>query len=152
MKDGQEKNKFRYAEKCLYEYKRNLAALEVLRRDLIVERAGSDVHAQNYQLNFNFGGEPSNPVQARLIKIETLEDRIKKLERVTQPITRLINDLNSDENLEGSNNKMLYEVLKLMYFGKNKPVSIRDELAISKRSFSFFRVELVKTAIDYLAL
>ena len=147
-----DKSKFRYAEKCLYEYKRNLAALDVLREDLRVERAGSDVHAQNYQFTFGFNNEPSNPVQARLIRLETLEDRIKKLERVTQPITRLINDLISEENLESSNNKILYDILRLMYFGKNKPVVIRDELAISKRSFSLFRVELVMTAADYLAL
>ena len=147
-----QKDKFRYAEKCLYEYKRNLACLEVLREDLRVERAGSDVHAQNYQLTFNFTGEPSNPVQARLMKIETLEERIRKLERWTKPITLLMNDLTSPESLDTSHNKELYEVMKLMYFGKNPPDAIIEELRIARRTFYNRRRELVYTAISYLAL
>ena len=42
MKD---KTSFRYAEKCLYEYKRNMAGLKVLRDDLRVLEASTDVHA-----------------------------------------------------------------------------------------------------------
>lgn len=82
----QEKNKFRYAEKCLYEYKRNIAALNVLREDLRVERAGTDVHVQNYQFSFGFNSEPSNPVEARLIKIESLERRIQQLSDRSEPL------------------------------------------------------------------
>ena len=147
-----QKDKFRYAEKCLYEYKRNLACLEVLREDLRVERAGTDVHAQNYQLMFNFTGEPSNPVQARLLKIETLEERIRKLERWTKPITLLMNDLNSPDSLDSSHNKELYEVLRLMYLGKNQPDVIIDELRIARRTLARRRRELVLTAINYLGL
>ena len=83
-------DKFRFAEKCLYEYKRNLACLEVLRDDLRVAQAGLDVRAQNYQYTFNLGGEVSDPVSARLIKIEQLEERISKLERLTKPITTVV--------------------------------------------------------------
>ena len=147
-----QKDKFRYAEKCLYEYKRNLACLEVLREDLRVEQAGTDVHAQNYQYMFNFTGEPSNPVQARLLKIETLEERIRKLERWTKPITMLLKDLTSPDSLDTSHNKELYEVLRLMYLGKNQPDAIIDELRIARRTFYNRRRELVYTAISYLAL
>ena len=147
-----QKDKFRYAEKCLYEYKRNLACLEVLREDLRVEQAGTDVHAQNYQYTFNFTGEPSNPVQARLLKIETLEERIRKLERWTKPITMLLKDLTSPDSLDTSHNKELYEVLRLMYLGKNQPDAIIDELRIARRTFYNRRRELVYTAISYLAL
>ena len=148
----QEKNKFRYAEKCLYEYKRNVAALDVLREDLRVAKASYDVHAQNYQLSFGFSGEPSNPVEARLIKIEGLENKIKFLERCSKPITRLLSDLDSPENLSGSDNELLLNILKLMYFGKNKPSVIREELNICKRTFSLRRRELVNMAEAYLAL
>ena len=146
-----EKNKFRYAEKCLYEYKRNLAALEVLREDLRVVQASTDVHAQSYQSFFSSGGDPSNPVQARLMRIESIEGKIHTLERFTKPIVKLIEDLNAPENLEGSNNKILLSILKLMYFGKNIPDDIADELKIAKRTFFKYRRELVYTAIEYLA-
>ena len=74
-----EQNKYRYAEKCLYEYKRNLAGLKVLREDLRVLQAGTDVHAQSYQLTFGFSGTVSDPVHARLVTIEGIEERIRKL-------------------------------------------------------------------------
>ena len=147
-----QKDKFRYAEKCLYEYKRNMACLEILREDLRVERAGSDVHVQNYQYTIDFNGIHSNPVQARMIKIEQLEERIRKLERWTKPITQLEKDLTSAESLDTSRNKELYEVMKLMYFGKNPPDAIIEELKIARRTFYNRRRELVYTAISYLAL
>ena len=146
----QEKNKFRHAEKCLYEYKRNIAALDVLREDLRVEKAGSDVHAQSYQLSFNFG-EPSNPVESRLIKIENIESKIRLLERYTKPVTQLMNDLNAPENLQGSDNELLFNILKLLYFGKNTVDAILDELHIARRTFARKRRELVLMTSDYLA-
>lgn len=147
-----EKNNFRHAEKCLYEYKRNLAGLDVLRDDLRVAQADTDCHAQNYMSTFTTGGEVSNPVQARLMKIESIEKKIQLLERFTQPITKMIEDLSSPNVLEGSEYEILLNILKLMYFGKNMPSVIRDELAISKRTFSLKRKELVTMAIDYLML
>ena len=143
---------FKYAEKCLYEYKRNLAGLRVLREDLRVIQAGLDVHAQNYQYTFNFTGEVSNPVQSRLLKIESLEERIRKLERVVNPITQLIEDLTAPEVLEYSPSNDLLQVLKLMYFGKNPPDAIMNELNIARRTFFRQRRELVNMAISYLAL
>ena len=147
-----ESDKFRFAEKCLYEYKRNLACLEVLRDDLRVAQAGLDVKAQNYQYTFNFGGEVSDPVSARLIKIEQLEERISKLERLTKPITTLIKDLDSEDVLNGSKNKELMQVLRLLYFGNNTPNEIMQVLNIAKTTYFNRRRELVFTTICYMAL
>ena len=146
-----EKNKFRYAEKCLYDYKRNLAGLEILREELRVVKA-SDVHAQNYQFVFGFGGQPSNPEETKLMKIESIEHKIQSLERITIPITKMISDLNAPENLRGSNHEILLNVLKLMYFGSNTPNVIMEELKISDRTFSRKRREIVFLAINYLVL
>ena len=148
----QEKDKFRYAEKCLYEYKRNIACLKILREDLRVEESGTDVHAQNYQYAFNFTGEPSNPVEARQMKIESLQGRIKMLERWTKPITELISDLTSPNVLNGSNNAAMMDILRLMYFGGNTPDAIIEELNISRRTFFSRRRLLVYVTIGYLAL
>lgn len=147
-----EKDKFRYAEKCLYGYKRNLACLKVLREDLRVEEAGTDVHAQNYQYTFGFTGEPSNPVESRQIKIENIQGRIRTLERCTTPITMLIGDLTSSNVLNGSNNAALMDILRLMYFGGNTPEAIMEELKIARRTFFKRRRALVSVTICYLAL
>ena len=147
-----EKDKFRYAEKCLYDYKRNMACLKVLKDDLRVEEAGTDVHAQNYQYSFGFTGEPSNPVEARQIKIENIQNRIRTLERYTEPITMLIKDLTSPNVLNGSNNAALMDILRLMYFGGNTPEAIMEELKIARRTFYSRRRALVSVTITYLAL
>ena len=147
-----EKDKFRYAEKCLYGYKQNIACLKVLREDLRVEEAGSDVHAQNYQYTFGFTGEPSNPVEARQIKIENIQGRIRMLERCTNPITALIADLTSPNVLNGSNNAAMMDIMRLLYFGGNTPDAIIDELNIARSTFFKRRRALVCTAIAYLAL
>ena len=145
-------DKFRLAEKCLYEYKRNIACLGVLKEDLRVAEADTDVRAQNYQYTFTSGGDVSDPVQARLAKIEMLEGRIKYLERYTNPITLLIKDLGTPEALNGSRNSDLLLLLRLMYFGGNSPDAIMDELNIARTSFFKLRRELVCVAIVYLAL
>ena len=146
-----ERDKFRYVEKCLYEYKRNVAGLKVLREDLRVLQAGLDVHAQSYQLTFGFEGEVSNPVHARLVKIENVEERIRKLERVVQPIKQLIEDITAPEVLEYSDNKGLVEILRLVYFGRNPIDAVIEELKIARRTFFKRRRELVNMTVSYLA-
>ena len=147
-----EKDKYRYAEKCLYEYKQNVACLEVLKKLLKQEQASLDVHAQNYESVPQTISTPSNPVQARVLKIEQIEGCIKKLERWVKPITLLIKDLNSVEVLEGSNNEILMKVLKLVYFGQNQHDVVIGELNMSRRMFYYYKQRLVNSVICYLAL
>ena len=148
-----QKDAFRFTEKCLYDYKTNLACIQVLKEDLkIEEEEGSSVHAQNYQLTFGFSGEPSNPVHDRLMKLEGLKERIKILERWTRPITQLLKDLDAPENLDDSDNKILLEIFKYMYIGKNKMKSVADELNLSERGFARLRRKLVYTAASYLGV
>ena len=147
-----ERDKFRYAERCLYDYKRNVAGLKVLREDLRVMRVGLDVQAQNYQYKLEFTGTVSDPVQARLLKIETIEERIRMLERYTLPIGQLIEDITAPEVLEYSENKSLMGILRLMYFGKNPPDAVMEELKLGRRTFYRQRRELVNMTASYLAL
>lgn len=147
-----QKDKFRYAEKCLYGFKKNLACLEILKGDLKIKRTGTDVHAQNYQAVFNSSGEPSNPVYSHVVSIETLEERIKVLERWTKPIAQMIADLNNQYVLSGSRNADILQILNLMYFGENVPKKVMDELKITRRTFTRRRQELVRITISYLGL
>ena len=143
--------KFRYAEKCLYEYKRNLACLNVLYDDLKVAKASVDVKAQSYN-NLPSGSDVSDPVSSRVLKIEQLEERIKYLERLTKPITTLIADLNSPDVLNGSYKANLMEVLRLYYFGQNIIEVIIKKLNITERTLRRWRREVVYITICYLAL
>ena len=95
---------------------------------------------------------PSNPVEARQIKLENLQNRIQRLERCTQPITDMIADLTSPSVREGSDNKALMEVLELLYFGGNIPDVVMSELKITRSTFFRRRRKLVYTAITYMAL
>ena len=147
-----ERDKFRYAERCLYDYKRNVAGLKVLREDLRVMRSGLDVQAQNYQYKLEFTGTVSDPVQARLLKIEAIEERIRMLERYTLPIGQLIEDITAPEVMEYSENKSLMGILRLMYFGKNPPDAVMEELKLGRRTFYRQRRELVNMTASYLAL
>lgn len=141
---------FRYTEKCLFSYHDNLARIEVLKEDLRVLRAGSDVHAQNYQLKFDFRGNNSDPVSKYVEKIESLENQIKHLERMTMPITKLINDVSmARKNTKNYDYKML---IKLFYFDGLLLSEVADELKKSKRTVSSRRYSIVMKAADYLGL
>ena len=141
---------YRYAEKCLYDYRRNVACLEILRDDLRVEKAGTDVHAQSYQSVLDFGGDPSNPVQARMMRIEKLEERIRILERLTRPITRLIQDLTAPYVREGSVKAEMYSLMELYYFGQNTVEIVLSELHIGKHGMYNLRRDLVKLLMRYM--
>lgn len=147
MKD---KVKFRYAEKCLYDYRTNLSRIEVLSEDLRVLRSGGDVHGLSYQMTFNFGADASDPVLEHVAKIQKLENQIKNLERVTRPITKLIHDLSTAK--QGSINQELMKILELFYVGGMLLSDVMDELHRSRRTLSSRRYELVIKTIRYLGL
>lgn len=147
---GKERDMFKYAEKCLYDYPRNMACLEVLRGDLQLEHSGSDVHAQNYQAPLTFSGLPTNPIEARQMRIERLEERIRQLERCTKPISRLIEDLKAPYVHEGSEKAELLPLIELYYFGVNSSTYIMSELHIGRQSLYNRRRMLVKMLMRYM--
>ena len=145
---------FRLTEKLLFSYKDNLARLEILTEDLRVLRAGGDVHAQSYQLNFDFGGTPSNPVALHVEKIISLEKQIKCLERNTTPITRLVNEIHERATSapDFAPVKDFQVLLDLFYFGDNTLYDIAEITKRSRRTLSARRKKLVMKAADYLGL
>ncbi len=147
-----EKNKFRYAEKCLYEYKKNLARLDVLCEDLRVLQCSSDVKVQRYDRIFSTNGCPSDPVFNHIVKIESIEEEIQKIKRLTDPIDRMIRDFSAPEVLKNSYQNKLLEILRYVYFGNNSWRDVAQEMHIGKSLFFHYKNELVKCAIDYLGL
>ena len=105
---------FRLAEKCLYDYPKNLKRIEILTEDLKILKLNGDVHAQTYQ-TFGSHSEISDPVAKHYAKIEALENQIKRLQRNTAPITRLLVDLQRFR--QSKRIKDYQQILELFYFG-----------------------------------
>ena len=96
-------DRFRHVEKCLFSYRDNVARIAALNEDLIILRAGSDVHIQNYQQRLNNSVMSFNPVASYVEKIQKIENQIMRLKRVTAPITKLLGDIEHDIINSGSN-------------------------------------------------
>lgn len=142
---------FRFAERCLYDYKANVARLEVLRTDLRVLDAASSVKVQNYD-GIPGSGYPSDSVSGRLQRIERLEEDILHMERRTLPIRRLYDDLRENYVLADSPKMILRGILELFYFGENTREATAEELGLSRASFFCKKEELVRLSIRYLGL
>lgn len=140
---------FRFAERCLYDYLENVARLEVLRADLKVLDAASSVKGQTYDA-LPCLGHLQDAVSARLERIENLEEDIRYLERRTEPIRRLYDDLRAGYVLEGSPKTILRGILELFYLGENTWQATAEELGLGRTSFFEKRKELVELTIRYL--
>lgn len=142
---------FRFAERCLYDYKANVARLEVMRTDLRFLDAISSVKVQNYD-GTPGSGYPSDSVSGRLQRIERVEENILHLERRTLPIRRLYDDLRENYVLADSPKMILRGILELFYFGENTREATAEELGLSRASFFRKKEELVRLSIRYLGL
>ena len=141
--------RFRFAERCLYDYKTNVARLEVLRADLRTLDALSSAKGQAYDA-LPCPGHLRDAVSARLERIENLEEDIRYLERRTEPIRRLYDDLGAGYVLEGSPKTILRGILELFYLGENTWQATAEELGLGRTSFFEKRKELVELTIRYL--
>ena len=124
---GKNRTLFRYAEKCLYEYKKNLSRLDFLQEDLLRLKNAGDVKVQQYNLSIG-NNSPSDPIFSHLIKIENIEKQIDDLKRITEPITNLISDLRACKNFSNRKKTMLF-ILELYYF-KGCIWEIADEVTV----------------------
>lgn len=140
---------FRFAERCLYDYFENVARLEVLRADLRTLDALSSAKGQTYDA-LPCLGYLRDAVSARLERIENLEEDIRYLERKTEPIRRLYDDLRAGYVLEGSPKTILRGILELFYLGENTWQATAEELRLSRMSFFRRRNELVGLSLRYL--
>lgn len=140
---------FRFAERCLYDYKTNVARLEALRVELRALDSLSSVRVQTYD-GIPGNGEPQDVVSARLVKIERVEQNILFLERRTRPVEMLLADLSSPYVLEPARKEML-EILRLRYLHANTWERVMSILKIGKATFLRRRRELIDMAVRYLA-
>ena len=142
--------KFKFVEKCLYDYPKNCAKVDVLRLDLEVLRKNGDVKAQSYD-NDSRGSEGghSDPVWSFVEQVERLEKQIFKLERITTPITRLTRELKMSK---GTRKADLLQVLELYYFEDATSKESEDELHLDRKTLFRRRKYLVSLAGEYLGV
>ena len=139
-------------EECLRNYPANLTRIEVLRKDLQVLRARGDVQAQNYVKIYNSGSRTthSDPVFDFVRQIEKLEHEIERLKRITDPLTKMIQDLKTPYASNQSLNSDFIKILGLDYFGRNPVVNILDVTGWSRAGFFRKKKQLQELARSYL--
>ena len=139
-------------EDALQYYPAHLTRIEVLRKDLQVLRARGDVQVQNYVRVYQNDSKTnfSDPVVAHVEKIQKLEEEIEKLKRVTEPLTKMIQDLKSPYATEQSLNSDFIKILGLWYFGRNPLSTILDITGWSRAGFFRKKKQLHVLARNYL--
>ena len=142
---------FRFAERCLYEYQENVARLTTLRQKLAALDASTSAHVQSFE-PAGHAASHGDPVAIRVLKRESLEEEISRLSRRTEPITRLMADLEAPYVLEGSPKFEMAKVARLYYFGKSTKDQVADKLKIGLRTLYDKRKELVRLAGWYMGL
>lgn len=145
-----DKNAYQFAEKCLYEYKKNLARREILLDDLRALQKSGDVKAQQYVFNFSIRGAHSDPVEAHYMRIENLEKQIENLRRITEPITKMLRDL---RGASFSNRKKAMLLILELYYFKGCPIEyVARKIRYGRSLFFELKRELVYLAMEYLGL
>ena len=139
-------------EECLRNYPANFTRIDVLQKDLQVLRARGDVQAQNYVRIYNSDSKTthSDPVFDFVKQIERLEKEIGRLKRITEPLTKMIQDLKTPYASEQSLNSDFLKILGLYYFGRNPVANILDETQWSRAGFFRKKKQLQSLARSYL--
>ncbi len=133
----------RYVERCLWEYKENIAMLEYLCWQVKVARS---VRGHSYEAHV--AGNTTDPVANVVNRIMNLERRIyKTLERV-KPIEKLKHDIS-----EGAyQDKYVREILKMRYMEHASVDSILEELHISSSTYDRVKQKLLKITGKYFGI
>ena len=95
-------------------------------------------------------GMHSDPVVSYVIQIEKLEEEIKRLQRITEPISKMIQDLKTPYASEDSLNNDYIKILGLYYFGRNSVQIILDITQWSRAAFFRKKKKLALLAKNYL--
>ena len=129
-----------FVERCLYEYKANVASIGVM-----TEEIGDlqSVHGQSYEAHTVNG--VSDPVCEVTARIMNLEAKISKTERKVRPVEKLRSDL-SGSDLKQS---QMREVLELKYIGHESNRETQRQMSVSEATFWRRKRELLRFAKRY---
>ncbi|MEA4876817.1 MAG: hypothetical protein VB083_02805 [Aminobacterium sp.] len=132
---------FQYVESCLYNYRENRERLDLKRlelRNIPLLRSTTD-----YQERVNAGIMTSEPVAVIMLRIESIEEDIRRLEKKTEPVTRLIFTLREQRS-------PLVDLLDYRYFQQLPWDRCLELLHVSRGTFKSWRVRLIEKAARML--
>ena len=133
----------RYVERCLWEYRENIAMLERLCWLLSIVRS---VRGHSYEAHV--AGNVSDPVADVVHRIMQLEKRILKTWEKVNPVNRLQKDIAAGAHQD----RYLRDVLKMRYMEHVSVDAIRDVLHISSSTYGRVKQKLLKVAGKYFGL
>ena len=132
-----------YVEKCLWEYRQNVAMLEHLRE---VCQGLMSVRGHSYEAHI--AGSVTNPVLDVTHKRLKLEARIARTELRVKPVERLNKDIANGEY----NDRHIREVLKLRYMEHRSVDAVMDMLHISSSTYGRAKEKLLRVACSYFGI
>ena len=132
-----------YVEQCLYDYKANVAKLEMMCEEL---NGLMSLHGQSYEI-FNSQGEP-DPVANTVNQKMRLEIKINEIKGRIKPVEKLIEDLNGTSLRV----RQMAEILRLRYFQHEDKTIIMEKLAVSSSTLWRRTNELIALAERYFPL
>ena len=149
-----EKEIYRYVDECLQYYPANITRIGVLQKDLQILRARGDVQAQNYVKIYNNDSRttPSDPVAEYVYQIQRIEAEIERLKRITEPLTKMIQDLKTPYATDAWLNSDFIKILGIHYFGRNPLTGILDATGWSRAGFFRKKKQLSELARSYLGI
>ena len=145
-----ERTRYRYTERCMYDWLQNKARIEILSFDLRTLRQYGDVRAQGYLELTRRNGTHSDPVAEYGHECQRLEAELLRLSRITEPISRMLDDFAVGLEVEYSKCVVYKAVFEGVYSGRGTLRAVADELGISVKTCRKRRVELVRICGEYL--
>ncbi len=141
---------YKYAEKCLYSYRKNEAKALQLREEIGQLRETGDVRCQSYELQSGMNGVNSDPVGRYVESLERLEQQIFRLERKVKPIAGLRQDLKQGTVITVTSAKNLLLVMEGYYFECQTVSRFLSVMRWARSTFFNRRSELLSLTVEYL--
>ena len=132
-----------YVERCLWEYRENVAMIEQLRA---VCKELMSVRGHSYEAHI--AGSVTNPVLDVTHKRLKLEARIARTELRVKPVERLNKDIANG----AYNDRHIREVLKLRYMEHRSVDTVMDMLHISSSTYGRAKDKLLRVACKYFGI
>ena len=141
-----DRENYRRVEGYLRSYQKNTARLEQLRAELEEIQTGSDIHAQDYSGRLKAVAGGADPVGLYVQRVMSLEHRISVLERYTQPVSDLLEDLRNSPD-RASHNLLL--ILEQHYLAGVAVSRLLEVTGWNRSTFYSRRLSLVSLAVSY---
>lgn len=135
--------KYRYAEHCLYSYRKHQETYRTIKLELQRLRSGSDVHGQNYGKRTQTGS--ISPVERYVERIEKLEYHLKRLKQEIKPVLKVI-----IETRHKTPWNIMRVILESYYLDHGHSEHIRARYRLTRKAYYEERRRLVRRVITHM--